>query len=776
MRWRGLNSIAWGFLLVVGSVTARADFHQDMLIVELRFNGQSYGDAFVLTDESGDFFIERSWLDRWEVVTTRPASSRQHDGKDYVALSAFDGATTRLDPYGMVLDITMPPAHLPTRVMDLRSRGDIEPTANLGAYLDYDWNYQQESSASVRMFSGLLRPVVFGPQGNVTASLLYRSRSGDEIALPDSESNGLTVLDLTYTRDDPANIRSLRVGDIISRAGTLGRSLRIGGVQFATNFGTQPRMVTYPLPSFFGETAVPTALDLYINGQLFRREQVAPGNYILEDIPVVNGAGQMEIVTQDALGRQQTFVQDFYVSTSLLREGLDDYSLSLGALRKNYALESFDYGEIAGSATWRHGLRDYLTVEGHLEFGEDVSVVTGAAQYQPTSGGIVSTGFGVSNSDAGTGGQWLLGYQQSANFFSYNLRFSGTTNKFALVGIDEPQPSLQIFASGGFNAPIRGTIGAAITHQDFRDRPDRSIVSFNYSTSIRHRLSVAAVASFISSEEDDYTVGVRFSMPFGRRHFASGGVSVRKDSTQVQAEVRRSLPLGPGWGYHVAVNRAGETFLDAGAIAQNDFGTYSANVRSHGEGTEWQMGSSGSVATLGGMTRVSRQVREAFAVVDVGDYEGVRVYSENREVGRTNANGQVFVPGLRPYQRNQISIEVDDLPLSAHAKNLKIDTAPYLRSGVVVDFEVTEARDAMIHVVLPDGTPVRQGAVARVFGAEEWSPVGSDGRVYLRGLDKPSQVTVRWNGSVCDFVVPRPEGGSMIPNLGEFTCEPRAYR
>jgi outer membrane usher protein len=641
--------------------------------------------------------------------------------------------------------------------------------------MDYDWNYRRQPTSGVDTFSGLLAPVVFGPQGNVSARMLYRDTSASKLTSFDRAADGLKVLDLTYTRDDPTHLRSLRVGDIITGGSTLGRSLRLGGVQFATNFATRPTLVTYPLPSFYGQTAVPTTLDVYVNGQLFRSEDVQPGNYILEDIPVVNGAGQMQIVTEDALGRQQTFVQDFYMSTELLREGLNDYSFSLGALREDYGYENFAYGNVAGSATWRHGLRNFLTVEGLLEFTEGLGVLTGGAHYQPTAGGTLSTGLGISTGRAGTGAEWLVGYRQANNFFSYNLRLSGTTDEFSLVGIDDPLPSLQFVASGGFNAPIRGSIGAAITHQEYRDKADRSIVSVNYSTSFNNRLSVSAVASYVSAEDDDFTIGVRFSMPFGREHFTSGGLSLSDDNTQAQVELRRNLPVGPGYGYHLAVNHSGETSINAGAVAQNDYGTYSAYVRSSSQGSEWNMGSSGSIATLGGMTHASRQIRDAFAVVEVGDYEGVRVYSENREVGRTNAEGKVFVPGLRPYQRNQLAIEVDDLPLSARIGEARMDASPYLRSGIVVDFEVVEARDAIIHVLLPDGTPVRQGAVARVFGQEQWSPVGSGGRVYLHGLERPSQVTVRWNGSVCDFVVPKPEGNEMIPDVGDFTCEPRKF-
>lgn len=772
MRWRGSVKRILVFLLVGLGLQAHAEFHSDVLIVGLRFNGQAFGDAFVLTDDAGDFYVEASWLERWEVVAPRPPG-REYAGRTYYPVSGFPGATAVLYGSEMALEVTMPPSLLPMRVVDLQRGEAPPPSAGFGAYMDYDWNYRSQSEG-VDTFSTLLRPVVFGPRGNLLANLLVRDTTGGNADRYDREADGFTVLDLTYTFDDPERMRSLRVGDVITAGGSIGRSLRVGGVQFATNFATQPTLITYPLPSFFGQAAVPTALDVYVNGQLTRREQVAPGGYLLEDIPVITGAGQMQIVTEDALGRQQVFVEDFYVSTELLREGLTDYSFNLGALREDYALENFAYGDIAGSATWRHGLRNNLTAEGHVEFTDGLAVVAGAAQFAPRRG-IVTGGFGISSGHGGTGGSWLAGYQLADSDFSYNVRLSGTSTQFRLVGMPESMPEFEFFASGGFSAPIRGSIGAAITHQAFRERADRSIFSVNYSTSFANRLSLAAIVSYVDTDRDDLTIGVRVSMPFGEAHTASGGLSLSRNRNQVQAEMRRNLPVGPGYGYHVALAAGDGTYVNAGAVAQNDFATASIGVRSADSGSEWNVGSGGSVATLGGLTRATRQIRDAFAVVNVGGYEGVRVYSENREIGRTDENGQLFIPGLRPYQRNQISIELDDLPLSARIGDARSDTSPYLRSGVIVDFDVVEARDAIIHAVLPDGTPVRQGAVGRVFGQADWSPVGSDGRLYLHGLEQPSQVTIRWNGSICDFVVPKPEGADMIPDLGEFTCEPREF-
>ena len=111
------------------------------------------------------------------------------------------------------------------------------------------------------------------------------------------------------------------------------------------------------------------------------------------------------------------------------------------------------------------------------------------------------------------------------------------------------------------------------------------------------------------------------------------------------------------------------------------------------------------------MTTFTRQIRDAFAVVNVGDFEGVRVYSENQEIGRTNKNGQLFVPGLRPYLRNNLRIEIEDLPLNAKVGNVATQAAPYYRSGVVVNFNVQESNNVIFKAILPDGSPVPEGCV-----------------------------------------------------------------
>jgi outer membrane usher protein len=159
--------------------------------------------------------------------------------------------------------------------------------------------------------------------------------------------------------------------------------------------------------------------------------------------------------------------------------------------------------------------------------------------------------------------------------------------------------------------------------------------------------------------------------------------------------------------------------------------------------------------------------------VKVGDFEGVRVYSENQEIGRTNRNGQIFVPGLRPYLRNQLRIELEDLPLNAKVGSISRETAPYYRSGVIVNFDVSVSNNVVFRAIQSDGTPVPEGAAVRIGNSMEAFPVGINGKVFLQGIDRSSEITIRWNNRACDIEVPPLGGNAIIEKLGDLPCDPK---
>ena len=763
-------------LLFLCGMTVRALAAPDdptILIVDLFLNDQPKGESFVLQDSDGAFLISEDVLQEWQIVHPWP-SGVTRQGIRYIPLAEFPGSGTEFRPRTLELRVTMPAALMPIRTVDLerdRARPRIE---DIGAYLDYDLNWVNHNGTGQKTLYGLFRPVVFGAFGNVAANMTYRDYSSGNIYGDLENGGGLNVLELTYTRDDPEHMRSLRIGDVITSTSAHGRAVRIGGIQLATNFDTQPTFIRYPLPSFYGETAVPSALDVYINGQLRRSEQIQAGRYVLEDIPAINGAGQMQIVTRDALGRQQVFAQDFYLATELLREGLDEYSLNIGALREDFALDNFRYGAFVIAGTWRHGLSNNLTIEGHGEYSDGTAMLGGGVQYGLDAGGTVNAALAASTGRAGSGARWQLGYRQQSSVIGYSLDLSGATRDFSLVGHYAPEPKIQVLASAGKNLYEYGSLGLSVIHQGFHDADSRTIVSATHSKTFANFLSLTSFVSVVNAENNDFTAGIRLSMPFGDHHSAGGGLSGSRGSARAEAEIRRSLPIGTGYGYHVGVSASDDSFVDAGAILQSEVGRYTVDVRGGSNaGNIWEVGTSGSIAHLSGMTSFTRQIRDAFAVVNVGGLEGVRVYKENQEIGRTNENGQLLVPALRPYLGNQLRIELEDVPLNARIGSTATKTTPFYRSGVVVNFDVSVTTNILLHAVFPDGRPMPEGAIARVIQSGELFPVGMDGKLYLQGIDRSSQVEIQWAGQTCDIDVPYPASPDVISRVGDIVCEPR---
>lgn len=108
--------------------------------------------------------------------------------------------------------------------------------------------------------------------------------------------------------------------------------------------------------------------------------------------------GEATVVTTDALGRQVSTTLPFYVSNKLLAAGLSDFDISTGALRKNYGLQSDDYGSGAFSGIYRYGLTNSLTTSVHGEAGNDLLLSGAGADFTPWLLGTFSFSASMSQS------------------------------------------------------------------------------------------------------------------------------------------------------------------------------------------------------------------------------------------------------------------------------------------------------------------------------------------------------------------------------------------
>jgi len=762
MRRRLKASLFPAALLMVNGALAE----QTPLLVDVTANYRPQGVTLLLSDGAETYFASTLDLEKWGVRGPYQ-DLLEYQGREYSPLSSLGDVDVDYDSVRASVALVFPAHLLPSQNSSLRQNRAPPPTSSTGAYLDYDWTYTDgyESYAS-----GLIAPTIFSPLGALHTQVLYR---GYDLSFVEPElADPWVRLNTTFTHDIPEKMRSLRVGDVIGRPGPWGGALRIGGVQLASNFSTQPAFVTFPTPSIFGETRLPSSLDLYVDDRLRYQQDLEPGSFRIDDVPVVTGSGQMQMIVTDILGREMTYTQDFYVSPELLRTGLSEYSYTLGAIRKNFGYESNNYGDVALLATHRYGVNDRLTVGARAELGQYTQHLSGTADWSPGNKGVLTAGVGLSNSTLGGGVAWNLGYQYHASEFRVGAQALGTSRDFRLIDGDyyRPPPKTQIVLSGGWSGRFRGSIGLTFVQQDYHNEVTRRVVTLSHNQTLFGSYSMSIFGSYTTDRESSASVGLTVSRALGKRRSASAYAFHGDDNTRVRMEAQRSLTTGPSIGYRFGTVIDTENQFDASIVGQTDHGRYSLDGEHLAGETSWRTSATGSIAWLAGRPYFTREINEGFAVAKIGNFENVRVYVENQEVGQSDSHGRVLLPTLRPYETNRIRIEPMDLPLSSEVPVVAIEVAPSYRSGVVIEFPVTSPRSALVQAILPNGEPVPEGSAVYLAGRSTPSVVGMNGTIYVISEAASTEVVVERRDGRCSFSIELPEQGESIPHLGVVVC------
>lgn len=735
-------------------------------------NGQSVSQGTVLMrDAAGNWYADVEDLDRWRLRLPPRASWRRLDGHRYAPLAALAGVRIRIDEAQAGLALEVPPeAFVGSRLQFGRQAAAAPVRSGFGGFLNYDVLGQYTDNAGAAV-SGLMEGGVFMPAGVFTTSALFEES--------DARRSAPVRLDSTFTRDLPGRLASLRIGDAISDAGGFGRSVRFGGIQYATDFALQPNLITFPLPSLSGAASLPSTVDVYVNGTRVGQRRVQPGPFAIPYIPVITGSGEVQLVVTDALGRQQVITQSFYASAQLLKPGLDAFSLEAGAERLDYGADSAHYGPGFAAATVRHGFSDVFTGAVHAEALASQQTLGFSGAWQLPWNAVLTASAATSQHHRRFGALAALGVQHQGQRFNFGFNSTYTSADYTELGADGalPLPRWQTVANVGTTVAGIGSLGAAFIDRDDRVFGRTSLVSASYSRNLFHLgfISVTGTKAVDGSGGD--SVFVNFTVPLGTRTSASLGVQTQSpgqgQARQIlaTATVAQSPPAGPGWGYRASAAVGENGYGEAQADLNTTFGAYRFQINRFAGVTGYRAEASGSLATLGGRWFAARQIPEAFALVEVPGFPNVRVYEDNQFVGRTDADGDLLLSGLRAYQRNPISLDAEDLPLSASVDRLSLDAVPYRHAGVVVRFPVRHRRSATLRLVDGDGRPLPPNAEVRVNGRTV-TVVGLNGEVFLEDLADHNRLVVRWDHQSCELTLDAPPpSGDPLPDLGVRTCQ-----
>ncbi len=722
--------------------------------------------VLVLEDKAGTLYLWSKDLQRWRLRPPDANTAIAYQGEQYFPLSAILGVSHVYDPKRLTLMIEVRPEAFIKTVRTSQYTSMPPPVKpGTGGFINYDLFAAHSPDAS--QTSGQFELGYFNRFGVAT---------GNVLANKVESRSSFTRLDTTWTTDYPAKMQTLHLGDAITTPGTWGRSVRFGGIQFGTNFGTQPGFDTFPPQSVAGQAVLPSTVDVFINNALVSSQNVPPGPFSIRNLPAVTGEGNVRLVVRDMFGRQQVITQPFYASQTLLRVGLENFSYELGWMRDNFGIDSNDYSNLLGTGTYRRGINERFTGELHAEAMRNQTTLGVGGDYLIPQLGTVGTYLAGSHSMTGDGELALVEIDRLAQPWSLGAHTQWASNGFTQIGLQAPQlPPVQLSSVNLSYATLgSGSIGIAYVTQHNRDQADTRIATLSYGTSLGKTGSLTLSALHTMAGDVSTTIFALLSISLDQSTSLSGSVQSMHggssgNSNDFSTTLQRNLPLGEGYGYQLQARSDGDK--EGSYSYQNNIGTYTVDVAQNQDATATRLEASGGMAIFGDNVFFSRRIDQSFAVARIPDYPNVRILADNQPAGRTDTNGNALIPRLRAYDINLISIDQRDVSLDAEIGTLKLQAVPYFRSGIEVKFPIKRSRGATFTIHLENGQPLPVGASIQEVGKVEIYTVGYEGEVYVVGLSSTTRLRATWRSQTCEFDVPFSASSDPLPDLGIFLCK-----
>jgi outer membrane usher protein FimD/PapC len=755
----------------------------DSFYVKVFLNGVEKGEFLVRLLEDGDFLVRTADLAAMG-LSVPPGRTMEIDGEPHRSLRSLEKMSFVFREKTLSLEMTAHPSVLPMRVVDFRPprQPKVLYPNDPSAFFNYGVTWTGGNPGDAESLD------VTGQVGARRGDFLFLSDAAFEKTRADQR---LVRLSTNVTRDRREEMQRLVFGDLTASSGDLGTGVNLGGFGFSKVYRIDPYFLRYPLAGVGGMVSLPSEAEVYLGGTRIRTEKLPPGQFELKNISSLGGRSDVTVVIKDPFGREQRIVYPFYFAETLLEKGLHEYSYNVGFLRRKFGEESDRYGPIAFSAFHNYGLSDRVTLGGRGEGTGDGANLGPQAAFRIGDAGIVALSFaGSARRDGrlGAAGEATHSFQGGA--VSTRIFLKGVSRDYT-VAAEEGRDStdgvrFEGAAGAGYGTPRIGTLSADFDYLKRHTGTDRRTAAVAYSRNIGWNVSV--LGSFRNVREvetvNELMLGVNYypgrDLSLAASYREAGGV--RTETVQA----RKNLPAGEGWGYSASVERTDSPVLSSTAVNPSvqynaRFGSYAAEYQGEridgggGKGLV-RLSAYGGVAFVGETIGFSRPITDSFGLVSVGGLEGIRVYHNNQEMGRTDGRGKLFLPSLGSYYENQISIADKDVPIEYSLREVLKVVSPPLRSGSRIPFVVKRFQAVTGTLWLRRDGEWKPAEYVEVRlpaeGKEIAFPTGKGGEFYVEDLGPGTHAaSVEQEGKRCLFEMTVPATDDTIVDLGRLTCE-----
>ncbi|MEI6804950.1 MAG: fimbria/pilus outer membrane usher protein [Myxococcaceae bacterium] len=753
------------------------------LYLEVDLNSEETGKVipFIIEPKSSPMAMRKDLLEAGLVLPTKGSPD------EWIDLDSLPGVDYEYDATQQNINIIVPDNYRHVKVFSNKLGGPVETDPSLtGVYIDYVLGGGTVLDVSKGAFSGNsaslnLDANLFSPFGTLT--------QGVAISNTNFDNTSLARLNTTWMYSTSEHQLTASAGDFVSGSLNWTQSIRLGGLQLRRNFATRPSQVLMSLPSLAGSAAVPSVAELFVNNKLYNTQPVGSGPFILNNLPMLSGPSEVKMLVKDANGNIQEISGSFFPNSQILKKGLVDFSLDAGFARRNFGGFSFDYDpRIVGSGNLRYGLIEHLTLESHIEGGAGL-----------INGGLASTtnivpynilGLSFSNSyyeqlyGLQVTGNWRflmhgwgLYASSSRRFFDYrNLGFatalaSVTQSSLlnSLNGLAQDQVGLSFPSFKNLNVSLQAL------HTISSNQQEIWTVSSNLNYKIWRSIQLRGNAYMQFGDTRQLGVYLSLNIPLGQAYSGSvgGGLSSQQLSGQAQLTKGNGGNTGDlGWQLYHNESSANR-LTGAWGVYNSPIGILQGRTGLTYPALNTNLNLNGSVVLVSEGLFMAPPVRNSFAVVKTGG-KGIMVSRNGRLVGTTGKSGKLLVPGLMPFRHNQITLNLDNLPLMAEMPETEADATPKDKTGVLVSMgQLKMVAGAIVILTDPSGKflPVGNSVTIGQNTAELFT-VGEGGQAYLTGLEEHNRISSFFGKTACkaefDFK-PDPNTQQVV---GPIVCKP----
>lgn len=679
----------------------------------------------IRVDASGQVWLGASDYLAWTGLSTLPAVSEVGPGGTWYPLTAIPH---QLDACAMRLQLA---AAMPRRhYQGISGLNAAQIPAELGGYLNMDiFAFSSEYlNASVAGQAEL---------GLSAAGAMWRTR---QVFLRD----GYRRLDSQVRWDFPEQMMALEAGDILNTGLSMSPNVRFGGLSWGTDFSQRPELPTYPLPSFQGDATLPSTAELYVDGQLLQSNRLTAGPYALDSQPGINGAGDLQVVVRDNLGRETRISQAFYTSPQLLRAGLSDYHLDIGRLREGFGTANDHYREGFASGRWRRGTENLGTLGVRADILADSWSTQGEWIYSHPRWGLWQFGLGGSHSRSeGWGERVSAGYEWLSRQGSVQAQFSAASPAFIELGREAGAIARSMRVQTGWRISPSSSFTLGWSDEQRRDRDNLNIATASWQQTLSE--SRQAYVSLIQSPGLGLNSSIGLTQALRNDWSLSTQISHR-DSDGCGLQLSLSWqPSQSVWSARLAGEvRAHEQLTQANWLYAGERGQANVGVGERNGLSSVQGSVATSLAWVPHNLFWSKRLQNGFVVVDAGAPD-ITVYRNHQVVGRTDEQGQLLVSDTWPYQGTEFSLGWEDLPMNAQIGSVEATLRPPRGVGHVRLASADMAANQAWQARLDTGDWLPAGSILRHHGESAELPSGLDGLLYI-----PSH----WRGDNLEAILP----------------------